>query len=353
MSWINTDIISIINQYITDFDTLFNLRRTCRIFLYYEFKNIDLTTHNNKLLYIFKNVTKITIGPNLLYVADNEQGVYANYKNKTTFKINDKPFTKYKNITHLDCGDTHNLTDGTIFCLQSLTHLDCGRNRFTDKIIYKFPNLTHLSCGHARHKLPIQFFCNYKDISFMLKYGAMRPSKVVGEYTHFTDNAVVTLKKLIYLDCGYNKFTDGFLSNLSNLTHLLCGHHMIFSDIDIMRLTKLTYLECDSHMFSDRAIKHMVNLKYLSLGYGNSCFTYNGLKHLTNLTELHCISDLLLYDFLMLDNSVKKHVLTDFPNLVKISNKRKIFMIRDTHRYYKITPLNHSLKSAYNDQSWY
>jgi len=343
MSWLNHDIISILNQFITDFDTLFNLRKTCRIFLCHEFKNIDLTTHNNKLIYIFKNVIKITLGPNLYYTADNDYGIYTNYKNKTSFKINDKPFTKYKNITYLDCGDTHNLTDGTISCLQSLTHLDCGRNKFTDKIIHKFPNLTHLSCGHARHNLPIQFFCNYKDISFMLQYRVIRPLKVVGEYTHFTDNAVGTLKNLTYLDCGYNKFTDAVLSKLPNLTHLLCGHHIIFSDIHITRLTKLTYLECDTHMFSDFAIKRLVNLTYLSLGYGNSCFTYNGLKHLTNLRELHCISELLFYDFFMLDKSVKSCVLTDFPNLVKISNKIRIFVIRDTPRYYKITPLSHCL----------
>jgi len=240
--WLSHDIISILNEFIIDYYTLYNLHCTCSTLFYYRFKNIK--------------IDHVQILP--------EIGTIVKAECHSNIKLKHRPFFRLTDLTYLDLEYASNITDHSLSNLTKLTYLNCGKNKINGKIFWHLPNLTHLYLGR-------------------------------GQINAIT---LARLSKLTHLDCTYANIrnpSQKSLKMLTNLTHLKCGKNEIFTPDVIQNYTKLEYLVCPKYDYYlrtsiDTAIKHLVNLKYLDCTYAN-CTGVGSLQYLTQLVTLLCNID--------------------------------------------------------------
>jgi len=235
--WLINDIISKINEFIIDFNTLFILHKTCKKFFYYRFINITVSGNIN-LLPDIGNVTHVILNKNI--------------------KLLNRPFHKIDDLIYLDCGRSNNMTSYTLKNLTKLTHLNCGNNQFKDRLLEHLPDL------------------NYLKINMV---------------SNFTDNSVKNLTKLVYLSCPLTDFMSSRITNLSlmyltNLTHLDYTSSIYNINESLSKLTNLTHLSCNKYVDN---ITILSLPKLISLDITKTSNVYNStIARLTNLVYLGC-----------------------------------------------------------------
>jgi hypothetical protein len=177
--WLYYDIINMINEFITDFKTLYNLHRTCKKLFMYKFKNV--ICRGSEILINIGTFSEFHI-KNQVITNDNVDGeslfnVLYNHRVKCGYNT-----YKLSNV----------LYDHSLYWLSNLTKLDCdGNDNYSNILLLNLPNLTYLDCGHNHN---------------------------------FTASAFKSLTSLTYLNCGYNKnITDNSLKCMNNLKTLICN----------------------------------------------------------------------------------------------------------------------------------
>jgi len=95
------------------------------------------------------------------------------------------------------------------------------------------------------------------------------------------------LKKLDWLDCGWNNLTSLDASSLTNLTYLECSNNVLTS-LNVKGLTKLGWLGCGWNNLTSLDASSLTNLQYGLVCRGNS-LTSLDVKGLTKLEFLDCL----------------------------------------------------------------
>lgn len=338
MYWLNDDILSKINEFIFDFETILNLKLTCRYLYYHAFNvvvnklpktndlviGINVTDHTNVLgIKISKcmgcnchstdcqstlncmDLIGIVELNNLIYLSCLEHTYVMNisiltnltYLNCYDVQIDD--VSMLTNLTHLACARTTldismltNLTYLDCACcdnvdlstLTNLTYLDCAC--CGDVYISSLPSLTYLDCRSC-HNIDlstltslIHLDCTHSTITDISMLTNLTYLNCIS-CNNITDLSALT--KLTYLDCTCSNISD--ISTLTNLTHLDC----ICSKVtDVSTLTSLTYLDCTGRNIN--GIRTLTKLTYLECGFKTGCciFLPNELCTLTSLKKLKC-----------------------------------------------------------------
>lgn len=101
---------------------------------------------------------------------------------------------------------------------------------------------------------------------------------------------VPTLTNLVSLKIHSKIFTNTQLSKMTNLQSLSLLYTDIFTDDSLFSLVKLTSLNAGNNQFTSKSISRLHKLKELKL-HGNSSISNNDLKGLIQLKTLHLIHD--------------------------------------------------------------
>jgi len=109
--WLCYDIIGKINEFISDYITLYNLHRICKMLFYYRFKNIQINQIKR-----LPNIGTIT---------------RANFIDQSRLAY--KLLRNLSSLVYLDVDNNITLHDNDIVLLTHLKHLKCDNNtNFTD-----------------------------------------------------------------------------------------------------------------------------------------------------------------------------------------------------------------------------
>jgi hypothetical protein len=275
--WLINDIISKINEFITDFNTLFILHKTCKKFFYYKFINITVSGDIN-LLPDIGNVTDVIINKNI--------------------RLLNRPFHKIDDLIYLDCGRSNNMTCYTLKNLTKLTYLNCGNNRFKDRLLEHLHDLKYLK---------------------------------INMVSNFTDDSFKKLTKLVYLSCPLTDVMSSRITNLSlkyltNLTHLDYTSNIYNINESLSKLTNLTHLSCNKYVDNTTILSLP---KLISLDITRTHNVYNStVARLTNLVHLGCNTGvsgntlLSLHNLISLDLGNNMYITDEI--LSKMTNLKKL-----------------------------
>lgn len=192
-------------------------------------------------------------------------------------KITDDVICKLINITKINLSSNSIITDHGISKLTKITHINLCRNtKITDDCLVKLINIKNINLSKNRNVTDncLRLLTNLVHINLSVNF----------KIADYGIKDLTNLKTLVF--SGPN-ITDSSFTNLINLTAVRIGGNNITNDglRKLIPYNNLTSLSLDLGRISNYGIKDFYSLTKLDVKTNNN-IDYDGIKNLTNLTEL-------------------------------------------------------------------
>lgn len=168
------------------------------------------------------------------------------------------------NLNIKGCSNLQNLSLESV----SVPVLDLSKFKKLNSVFIQNTGLTSLAAEHLPELTSIFFRSNNK-LSFLSLEGCGKLEKLElssPDYNStYSDLSTLNLRgctSLNYLKCNNSKLTELDVSDLLNLTVLICSDNLL-SVLDLKKLSKLQVLNCNNNQLTSLDLNNAIDLKYI------------------------------------------------------------------------------------------